>query len=188
MVFVFRQLTPAGVVVWAWGDATVSHCQVSADIQSWVETPVVDGNVRKYAGGIVSTVSKATITQCAFYSSGSITQNRHSEYNNLASTEDKAVSNIIYFGGIVGGIEKWENETPELTITDCSGFEVFDKDSKYHGGILGYADNDGSKNSTKDCQGNWWDANCKGVGTCAGSVESAIGKRNSQTPSDVFNF
>lgn len=179
---------PAGVVVWAWGDATVSHCQVSADIQSWVETPVVDGNVRKYAGGIVSTVSKATITQCAFYSSGSITQNRHSEYNNLASTEDKAVSTIIYFGGIVGGIEKWENETPELTITDCSGFEVFNKDSKYHGGILGYADNDGSKNSTKDCQGNWWDANCKGVGTCAGSVESAIGKRNSQTPSDVFNF
>ena len=179
---------PAGVVVWAWGDATVSHCQVSADIQSWVETPVVDGNVRKYAGGIVSTVSKATITQCAFYSSGSITQNRHSVYNNLASTKDKAVSNIIYFGGIVGGIEKWENETPELTITDCSGFEVFDKDSKYHGGILGYADNDGSKNSTKDCQGNWWDANCKGVGTCAGSVESAIGKRNSQTPSDVFNF
>jgi hypothetical protein len=120
-----------------------------------------------------------------------MTQNRHSDYNNLASTEDKAVSTIMYFGGIVGGIEKWENETPELTITDCSGFEVFDKDSKYHGGILGYADNDGSKNSTKDCQGNWWPNKSdgkasKGVAAWQSGVtaDTTIGKRNAVKPAE----
>lgn len=178
---------PAGVVVWAWGDATIKHCEVLADIQAWVKTPIMEStNVRKYAGGIVSTVSKATVTQCAFYSKGSIKQNLHEAYNDLNTEENKALSNIIYYGGIVGGIEQMSesNETPMLTITDCSSHIVFsDMNDKYRGAILGYAENDGTQ-TTKDCQGNWWDENSKAVGTRTRSVEATIGKRNSQTPTD----
>lgn len=176
---------PAGVVVWAWGDATVKNCEVLADIQAWVAYPTT-GEIRKYAGGVVSTASKATITQCAFYSKGSIKQNCHSVYNNLTSAENLDASTIIYFGGIVGGIEKKANsgEEAQLTITDCSSFIVFsDMKDNYRGAILGFAENDGAQ-TTIDCQGNWWDKNSKAVGTCTRGVEATIGKRNSQTPTD----
>lgn len=158
---------PAGLVVWAWAGATVSNCEVSADIQSLVATP--KANEKKYAGGIVAAVSKAKVTQCVFHSAGSI------------SGVDGAT--CVYYGGIVGGIEQKANsgENPELIITDCTCYKTF-TDDVYHGCILGYYEaNDGAKSS----QGNWWDASCKGVGNVTGSGESAIGKRNSITPKEV---
>ena len=160
---------PAGVVVWAWGGATIRHCEVKADIQAWVVSTITQG--RKFAGGIVSTASKATVTQCVFHS--------------INSTLTGSESSIIYYGGIVGGIEKKDgsSDEPALTITDCTCFAKVADDS-HHGGILGNALSGTNTNATKDCQGNWWPLDCNGVGTFIGSVEATIGKRNAITPSE----
>lgn len=160
---------PAGLVVWAWDNATITGCESMADIRSFVNTGITQG--RKFAGGIVSTVSRATVTQCVFHSIGST----------LTGSE----STIIYYGGIVGGIEKKDgsNDVPQLVITDCTGFVTLPKDG-YHGGILGNALLGNSESATNDCQGNWWPADCNGVGKFTGTVESTIGKRNAITPTE----
>jgi hypothetical protein len=159
---------PAGLVVWVYGGATVSGCEAKVNLYADVETDITQG--RKFAGGLVSTVSRGTVTQCILHSG--------STFNGTAST-------IIYYGGIVGGIEKKDvsNDAPALTITDCTSFVTMTKD-EHHGAILGNA-MQASKLATEGCQGNWWDADCNGVGTCTGySVEQAIGKRNAVTPKE----
>lgn len=159
---------PAGLVVWVWGGATVSGCEATVNLFADVEANITQG--RKFAGGLVSTVSRGTVTQCILHS---------------GSTFDGTASTIIYYGGIVGGIEKKDgsNDEPSLTITDCTSFVTMTKD-EHHGAILGNA-MQAQALATKDCQGNWWDADCNGVGTCTGySVEQAIGKRNAVTPKE----
>jgi hypothetical protein len=135
-----------------------------------VSTSVEQG--RKFTGGIVSTASKATVTQCIIHS---------------GSTFDGTGASVVYSGGIVGGIENKSNSnnTPELTITDCTSFVTLAQDEK-HGGVLGSAYVGASSviATSKTCQGNWWQDNCKGVGTPKDSDESLIGKRNAITPSE----
>ena len=165
---VIKASNPAGVVVWAYDNATVKNCEVLVNLYANVSTSVTQG--RKFTGGIVSTASKTTVTQCIIHS---------------GSTFDGTGASVIYCGGIVGGIENKSNSnnTPELTITDCTSFIILTQDEK-HGGILGSA-NVGASNVTatsKTCQGNWWQDNCNGVGTPTGSDESLIGKRNAITP------
>ena len=165
---VIKASNPAGVVVWAYDNATVKNCEVLVNLYANVSTSVKQG--RKFTGGIVSTASKTTVTQCIIHS---------------GSTFDGTGASVIYCGGIVGGIENKSNSnnTPELTITDCTSFIILTQDEK-HGGILGSA-NVGASNVTatsKTCQGNWWQDNCNGVGTPTGSDESLIGKRNAITP------
>lgn len=159
---------PAGLVVWAYGGATISNCEVQVNLFADVEANITQG--RKFAGGIVSTVSKATVTQCVLHT---------------GSTFDGTTSKIIYYGGIVGGIEKKEGSgyDAELTITDCTSFATFTKDT-HHGAILGNAQIGVNNVTSKNCQGNWWSTDCNGVGTYVGSVESAIGKRNAITPTE----
>lgn len=160
---------PAGLVVWVWGGATVSGCEATVNLFADVEANIKQG--RKFAGGLVSTVSRGTVTQCILHSGST-----------FAGT---TTSTIIYYGGIVGGIEKKDGSTdaPALTITDCTSFVTMTKD-EHHGAILGNA-MQAQALATKDCQGNWWDADCNGVGTCTGySVEQAIGKRNAVTPKE----
>ena len=159
---------PAGVVVWAYDNATVKNCEVQVNLYANVNTKIEQGS--KFAGGIVSTVSKATVTQCIFHSTGKI-----------EGTDSK----VLYLGGIVGGIEKKEltNDIPELTITDCTSFITFPKD-EHHGGILGNAKFGEADATSSVCQGNWWQSDCNGVGTKNGSDESLIGKRNAITPSE----
>ena len=165
---VIKASNPAGVVVWAYDNATVKNCEVLVNLYANVSTSVTQG--RKFTGGIVSTASKTTVTQCIIHS---------------GSKFDGTGASVIYCGGIVGGIENKSNSnnTPELTITDCTSFIILTQDEK-HGGILGSA-NVGASNVTatsKTCQGNWWQDNCNGVGTPTGSDESLIGKRNAITP------
>ena len=165
---VIKASNPAGVVVWAYDNATVKNCEVLVNLYANVSTSVTQG--RKFTGGIVSTASKTTVTQCIIHS---------------GSKFDGTGASVIYCGGIVGGIENKSNSnnTPELTITDCTSFIILTQDEK-HGGILGSA-NVGAGNVTatsKTCQGNWWQDNCNGVGTPTGSDESLIGKRNAITP------
>lgn len=167
---VIKASNPAGVVVWAYDNATVKNCEVLVNLYANVSTSVTQG--RKFTGGIVSTASKTTVTQCIIHS---------------GSKFDGTGASVIYCGGIVGGIENKSNSnnTPELTITDCTSFIILTLDEK-HGGILGSA-NVGASNVTatsKTCQGNWWQDNSNGVGTPTGSDESLIGKRNAITPSE----
>ena len=160
---------PAGLVVWVWGGATVSGCEATVNLFADVEANITQG--RKFAGGLVSTVSRGTVTQCILHSGST-----------FAGT---TTSTIIYYGGIVGGIEKKDDSTdaPALTITDCTSFVTMTKD-EHHGAILGNA-MQAQALATEGCQGNWWDADCNGVGTCTGySVEQAIGKRNAVTPKE----
>ena len=167
---VIKASNPAGVVVWAYDNATVKNCEVLVNLYANVSTSVEQG--RKFTGGIVSTASKATVTQCIIHS---------------GSTFDGTGASVIYCGGIVGGIENKSNSnnTPELTITDCTSFITWATDEKL-GSILGSA-NVGASNviaTSKACQGNWWQDKCKGVGTPKDSDESLIGKRNAITPSE----
>ena len=168
---------PAGVVVWAYDEATIKNCEVLVKLYANVVTTNNSSQGRKYAGGIVSTVSKATVSQCIIHSASSITG---------------TTSSMIYYGGIVGGIERKEssNDDPELTITDCTSFLTLNSfgisatDAK-HGGILGsaYIGSSTDKTATSsNCQGNWWQSDCNGVGTPNGSDTSLIGKRNGVTP------
>ena len=159
---------PAGLVVWIWGGATLSGCEAKVNLFADVEATITQG--RKFAGGLVSTVSYGTITQCILHS---------------GSTFNGTASPILFYGGIVGGIEKKDgsNDDPSLTITDCTSFVEMVKDVR-HGAILGNA-MQASTLATKDCQGNWWNADCNGVGTCTGhSIEEAIGKRNAIIPTE----
>lgn len=169
---------PAGLVVWATGGATISNCEVKAQIVSKVKTK--EGTERKYAGGIVSTVSNATISQCVLHTGSS-----------LELSAESTGAKVVYFGGIVGGYGKYSNDAAAVTIQNCTNYVAFD-DATYHGGILGYARIDGgadSDNATTDCIGNWWkypsdDKPSKGVtaiktGTTADVV---IGKRNAAPP------
>lgn len=165
---VIKASNPAGVVVWAYDNAIVKNCEVLVNLYANVSTSVTQG--RKFTGGIVSTASKTTVTQCIIHS---------------GSKFDGTGASVIYCGGIVGGIENKSNSnnTPELTITDCTSFIILTQNEK-HGGILGSA-NVGASNVTatsKTCQGNWWQDNCNGVGTPKDSDESLIGKRNAITP------
>ena len=167
---------PAGLVVWAAGGAKVNRCEVTADIRAWVSNPDKVSNERKYAGGIVSTASVATISQCVFHGGSKL----YTELNDVK---------IIYYGGIVGGVSSWSGETPQVTITDCTSY-IIAPDDAYHGGILGYAMLEGGENATKGCQGNWWPNNlggkpAKGVAAYqGGSQDAVIGKRNAITPTE----
>ncbi|UKK62624.1 fimbrillin family protein [Prevotella communis] len=165
---VIKASNPAGVVVWAYDNAIVKNCEVLVNLYANVSTSVTQG--RKFTGGIVSTSSKATVTQCIIHS---------------GSKFDGTGASVIYCGGIVGGIENKSNSnnTSELTITDCTSFITLTQDEK-HGAILGSA-NVGASTviaTSKTCQGNWWQDNCNGVGTPKDSDESLIGKRNAITP------
>ena len=164
---VIKASNPAGVVVWAYNNATIKNCEVLVNLYANVVATTNQG--RKFAGGIVSTVSKATVTQCIMHSGSKI---------------DGTGSEMLYYGGIVGGIEKKENsgDTPELTITDCTSFLTLTSDV-HHGCILGNALLGSNEEATsKACQGNWWPNGCNGVGTYVESIEATIGKRNAITP------
>ena len=171
---------PAGLVVWAGGGATISNCEVTADIRGHLKTPTA--TEYKFVGGIVSTASTVTISQCVFHSASTL-------------TTDQTNATALYYGGIVGGVGVWSKETPVLTITDCSSFcksYITDPEDAYHGGILGYSIlKTTNANTTKDCQGNWWPNNkksvaSKGVAVCQSgtSEESTIGKRNGVEPKE----
>ena len=160
---------PAGLVVWLWGGATVSNCQVKANIVSQAPASMTEG--WKLAGGIVSTVTKGTVTQCIFCSGSTLTSATN--------------ASVAYYGGIVGGIvwKDSDKDEVELTLTDCTSYVSVGTDNAKYGSVLGYSLNKGSeKNYTSStCQGNWWPADSRAVGTCIGSDETVIGKRSSMS-------
>jgi hypothetical protein len=172
--FKITSSNPAGLVVWVYGGATVTGCEAKVNIVSHAPTNITQGH--KLAGGIVSAVSNGIITQCVLHKGSTLTG---------------STSQLAYYGGIVGGVmfKEGSGDEVELTINDCSSFVKLAND-EHHGSILGYGIYNGKNGTAKGCQGNWWptDADCRGVGTYAESVEAAIGKRNAIAPTSDPNY
>lgn len=170
---------PAGLVVWAENGATISNCEVTANIVADIKN-LTTSTERKYAGGVVALTSTATVTQCIFHSASTLPA--------------LSGATVLYYGGIVGGVAKRDGVTPVLTITDCTNFcssYITNPEGVYHGGILGYAMTHEGLNATKGCQGNWWPDNkegkvSKGVAAIQSgtTIDAVIGKRNSQKPTE----
>ena len=177
-----------GVVMWAFGGATVENCQCKASIQIVVDE--INADAKIYGGGIVACAAQATIARCTFLSTS----------KTLFRTPDDT-SNQIFYGGILGGTVPKLNagETdlrPEVLITDCtSWFEVPEGAGSRKGAVVGYAmyadaanGNAHTNGLKKGCQGNWWGSS-NGLGTyTGGSIEELLGRRNAVTPEYDNNY
>ena len=179
-----QSATPAGLVVYAYDDATVEDCKLDVSVKMWLPyNSNKTKDARNYAGGIVACAGKATITRC--------------QYNGkLMPANESSDIEKCYYGGIVGGtIRKVvvNNEyIPQLTITDCSSWWDTGKDNEQRkGGIIGFtayisatSSNDFYNGMAKGNEGNWWTAESKGTGYRINTVteKDAIGAKNSITP------
>lgn len=184
-----RSTAASGLVVWAYGGATIEDCQSNVDVR--IALPEGTGTQQVYfVGGLVNTAAKANILRCTYMC------------DNLNASEDaNAVpGKNIYYGGIVGGTNSNGFEMPSLNISDCVSWLTWEtSDGKPHaawGGIIGYSK---YQNSFKElvnatdgkCQGNWWAAaaGASGQGMAAGmSEEKVIGKKNSVQPTKDLNY
>lgn len=179
----------SGLVVWAYGGATIEDCQSNVDVR--VALPDGTGTQQVYfVGGLVNTAAKANILRCTYMC------------DNLYSSEDAnaAPGKNIYYGGIVGGTNSNGFEMPSLNISDCVCWLTWEtSDALPHaawGGIIGYSK---YQNSFKElvnatdgkCQGNWWaaSAGASAQGMAAGmNEEKVIGKKNSVQPTKDLNY
>ena len=192
--------TPAGLVVWAYGGATITGCKVQVPVRMWL--PDNMGTQSKhYAGGLVACAEVATIRECSYYMQ---TDNAVSGAINSPSAIASANN---YYGGIVGGTSPKGTgaSTPCLLITDCSSWfnaqrpadGSADRSSK--GAIIGYTcyATTGSTSEVANgmstaplSEGNWWPLSAVGANSWALGLneEKVIGKRNSVTPNLDTDF
>lgn len=191
--------TPAGLVVWALGGATIKDCKVKVPVRMWL--PEKMGSESKhYAGGIVACAANATITQCQYLG------NRENSLTGAESSTTATQSSNYYYGGIVGGTATKTFETqPQLQITDCSSWYIAtvpasgDADQSSKAAIIAYpcyAATDASHTVTNGMsqsnvsEGNWWPVSAVGarIWITGLTEEKIIGKRNSVEPSYDLDF
>ena len=187
---------PGGVVVWAYGDATIENCQFKGNIQVWVSD--LGTQAKTYCGGIVANAAKATITRCVFHSTGGTLYHNNATTYNATPVEATGAANMgIFFGGILGGtVPKGtgSQEYPSVLITDCtSWFSTTGNAQK--GAIVGYAEYSNISNETVNglasgCQGNWWPVGSDAIGTHLGTmtIEQLIGKKNAVAPTPDTSY
>lgn len=178
--------TPAGIAVWASEGGTLVNCASNVKIR--MEITSTGSEARRYAGGIVASVQKATISQCKYYNSAS---------NAITWSDDNAKGSTLYhYGGIVGGTsELADTETkPLLVLNDCSSWwtlPTFGEQetirptmgsiigtTRYHQGELVFTA------MAEGNAGNWWQGTV-GAGKLVDGVTElqAIGRKNSMAPS-----
>lgn len=177
--------TPAGIAVWASEGGTLVNCASNVKIKMQLTT--TGSEARHYAGGIVASAQKATISQCKYYNGAS---------NAITWSDDNAKSSSLYhYGGIVGGTsELADTETkPLLVLNDCSSWWTLPTfgegvtirptmgsligTTRYHQGELVFTA------MAEGNAGNWWQGTV-GAGRLAdGTTEmQAIGVKNSMAP------
>jgi len=175
--------TPAGLVVWAYGNAVIKNCEVTADVRMWL--PPVSADNMYFAGGIVACASIAEISSCVFHSAGRLT---------YASTH--ATGQKCFYGGILGGVVMNSHfEVPKAKLCDNTSYFVAtatnaDESKNSKGSILGsavfldkHSTDSRSTTGTDDGNvGNWWPAGSLGVGYRLTSSEKAIGACNTMNP------
>ncbi len=173
--------SPGGIVVRAYGGATIENCNCFLPIRLHLGT-VSDGT-RVYGGGIVAIAAEAQITRCAFVPADGVHGITH-DY-----TDDKA---RVFLGGIVGGLRIHGTEVPKLTVTDCSSwFDVQQPELNYvegkytQGSIVGttcYINDLREETGVDGCEGNWWPGSI-GAGYWMTKNEAlAIGLKNAVSP------
>ena len=193
--------TVGGIVVWAYGGATIENCQCKANIQLWVNaTGDTSEDAKKYAGGIVAEAANATITRCIFHNTGgTLSRNKTADPSTVGeggTSED--MSPGLYYGGILGGTAEWgisgSSETPNVTITDCSSW-FGTSENEHKGAIVGYAvyrttSSKPVNGLASDCQGNWWNTSARAIGTVEEgmTVEEVLGKKNAVAPTADTSF
>lgn len=181
--------TAGGIVVWAYGGATLENCQCKASVQVWVST--IGADTKMYTGGIAACAAEATFDRCIFHSTeGTLFRNKSENYDDETSVAEATPNTSIFFGGILGGTAPkgtGGSETPSVLITDCSSwFSTLGSHQK--GAIVGYAQYaEGEKNFNgiaDGCQGNWWNTTSDGIGTgiTGKTDEQILGKRNAVAP------
>ena len=176
--------TPAGLVVWAFADASITNCKVQVPVKMWLPSTAGE-QAKHYAGGIVACAAKASITESVYLV----------QSDDAMSSANNATGANNYYGGIVGGTAPKDSENPSLQIADCTSWfsatrEEADNGSR--GSIIGYTcyATSGSNsllngmNTAKKSEGNWWPLDKVGAYQWADgmSEEQVIGKRNSVTP------
>lgn len=191
-----QSCTPAGLVTWAYGGATISECKVNIPVRMWLPSEM-GNDAKHYAGGIVACAGKATIKQCQYLGNSEISVSG-SQY----STSAKNSANYFY-GGIVGGTSKKGSEEPSLQIIDCSSWFIakratdIDTDKSSKGAIIAYTQYSSTAQSLPSgmdtahpSQGNWWQLSAIGAHSWAPGLteEKVIGKKNSVTPTYDTNF
>ena len=186
---------PGGLVVWAYGGATIDNCQCKASIQIWVNELAADA--KTYAGGIAACAAEATFSRCIFHSTdGTLYRNVAAEYDGDSVAEAEPSAGF-FFGGILGGTAPKgspEPEKPSVLLTDCTSWLNAASGQAYKGAIVGYAqyaDGTNMVNGIADgCQGNWWSQSSVGIGTHINgkTVEQVIGKRNAVAPGQDTNY
>lgn len=181
-VFV-QAATPAGLVVWAFGGATITNCKVQVPVKMWLPSGAGD-QAKHYAGGIVACAATASVTESVYLV----------QSDDALSSANNATGVNNYYGGIVGGTAPKENDTPSLQIADCTSWFSATREAGKgsRGSIIGYTcyATSGSNpllngmSTTKKSEGNWWPLDKVGAYQWADgmSEEQVIGKRNSVTP------
>lgn len=176
--------SPAGLVVWAYDDATIQDCRSNADVR--IVTPAASGTQQIYfVGGLVNTAAKATLLRCTYLK----------ELLNDSENENAAPGSTIYYGGIVGGTntKSLTTSAPNLIISDCASWLTWTVSAVLPhdawGGIIGYSKygqgTDLRNAMDANCQGNWWaaPAGASAQGWATGMTEEkVIGKKNSVQP------
>ena len=175
--------TPAGLVVWAFADASITNCKVQVPVKMWLPSTAGD-QAKHYAGGIVACAAKASITESVYLV----------QSDDAMSSANNATGANNYYGGIVGGTAPKDSENPSLQIADCTSWFSATREAGNgsRGSIIGYtcyatsASNSllNGMNTAKKSEGNWWPLDKVGAYQWADgmSEEQVIGKRNSVTP------
>ncbi len=182
--------TVGGVVVWAYGGATVENCQCKGSLQVWTDD--IGTQAKIYSGGIVAVAAQATISRCVFHSDGNtLFRNTSTDYRTTSGTGDTDAG--IFYGGILGGTAPWgvtNAEIPNVLITDCTSWlPTAFANSTQTGSIVGYAayadlSSDVQNGIAEGCQGNWWPEGSDAVGTNAEgyTVDQLLGRKNAVKP------
>lgn len=184
--------TAAGLVVWAYGGATIANCKVKVPVRMWMPE-TLGTQAKHYAGGIVACAARAKILESVYLG------NTADAVSGAANSTAAKGSVNNYYGGIVGGTVPKGAEDPCLQIADCTSWfsavrataESTDKSSK--AAIIAYTcyASSSSINTVKNGMdadnpsvGNWWQLDAVGAHTWAEglSEEKVIGKRNSVMP------
>lgn len=190
-VFV-QSSTPAGLVVWAYGGATISNCKVNVPVRLWLPESM-GTDAKHYAGGLVACVATVSILNSKYL------VNSETALTGAETSSSAIKSPNYYYGGIVGGTTIKKSDKPQLQIADCSSWyiathsSVGSPDQSSKGAIIGttcYADNDASHTTTngmssiKISEGNWWPTSAIGANAWATGLneEKVIGKKNGVEP------
>ena len=175
--------TPAGLVVWAFADASITNCKVQVPVKMWLPSTAGE-QAKHYAGGIVACTARASVTESVYLV----------QSDDAMSSANNATGANNYYGGIVGGTAPKDSENPSLQIADCTSWFSATREAGNgsRGSIIGYTcyATSGSNsllngmNTAKKSEGNWWPLDKVGAYQWADgmSEEQVIGKRNSVTP------